>query len=151
VPVADFVAGTATFAGTPQRAPPTLSSMLPARGGFDRLLNLFPWRERRFARRVSRELLKLYRTVAAGHPGLKGRDLYRKIVALRLHGDPASAEALIDQAEESFAAWPVARAVKFCDVVHFIVVSEFLASRGSSPWIHVNIGSEVASQIPHDL
>jgi YHS domain-containing protein len=137
--------------GTPLRLPLTLSGLLPGSGRFDLFASLFPWRERRFARRVSRELLKLYRIVAASHPGLHGRDLYRKIVIARTRADPEAAEALIDQAEESFAAWPVPRALTFCDVVHFIAVSEFLRSHGNSPWIHVNVGREVASQIPHNL
>jgi YHS domain-containing protein len=112
---------------------------------------LFPWRERRFARRVSRELLKLYWIVSASHPDLKGRDLYRKIVIARTRADPEAAEALIDQAEESFATWPARRTLMFCDVVHFLAVSEFLASHGNSLWIHANMGREIASQIPHNL
>ena len=46
---------------------------------------------------------------------------------------------------------PVPREVKFCDVVHFVVVSEFLASHGNSRWIHSNVGREVASEIPDNL
>jgi len=143
--------GPTSAAGTPPRLPLTLSGFLPGSGRFDFFASLFPWHERRFARRVSRELLKLYRIVAASHPGLHGRDLYRKIVIARTRADPEAAEALIDQAEESFAAWPVPRALTFCDVVHFIAVSEFLRSHGNSAWIHVNVGREVASQIPHNL
>jgi YHS domain-containing protein len=143
--------GSASIGAARRRLPVTLSGVLPGSGLLDFLAGLFPWRERRFARRVSRELLKLYRIVAAGHPGLHGRDLYRKIVIARTRADPEAAEALIDQAEESFAAWPVPRALTFCDVVHLIAVSEFLRSHGNSPWIHVNVGHEVASQIPHNL
>jgi YHS domain-containing protein len=129
----------------------TASGTLPGTGRFELLAGLFPWRERRFARSVSRELLKLYRIVSAAQPGLRGRDLYRRIIIARSRADPDAADALIDQAEESFAAWPVRRAVKFCDVVHFVVVSEFLASHGNSAWIHANVGREVASEIPDDL
>jgi hypothetical protein len=95
--------------------------------------------------------LKLYGIVAASHPRLRGRDLYRKIVIARTHSDEASAETLLDQAEESFAAWPTRRDLKFVDVVHFIAVSEFLASHGNSPWIYANMGREVESQIPGSL
>jgi len=112
---------------------------------------LLPWRERRFARRIGRELLKLYRIVSASHPDLRGRRLYRTIVISHTRVDPESAEALLDQAEESFAAWPTQRALKFRDVVHFIAVSEFLATHGNSSWIHSDIGREVASVIPPSL
>jgi hypothetical protein len=108
-------------------------------------------RERRFARRIGRELLKLYWIVSASHPELRGRGLYRTIVVSRTRADPESAEALLDHAEESFAAWPTRRALKFRDVVHFIAVSEFLAAHGNSSWIHANMGREVASQIPPSL
>jgi hypothetical protein len=110
-----------------------------------------PWRERRFARRIGRELLKLYRTMSASHPDLRGRGLYRTIVISHTRVDPESAEALLDQAEESFAAWPSQRALKFRDVVHFIAVSEFLATHSNSSWIHSDMGREVASQIPGNL
>jgi hypothetical protein len=110
-----------------------------------------PFRERRFARRIGRELLKLYWFVSASHPDLRGRDLYRTIVISRAQVDTESAEALLEQAEESFAAWPTRRALKFRDVVHFIAVSEFLATHGNSSWIRTNMRREVASQIPARL
>jgi len=129
----------------------TVPGALPGRGWRDVLAGLFPWRERRFARQVSRELLQLYRAVKTQHPGLPPRDLYRKIVIAHTRGDEQSAEALLDLAEESFAEWPTRRALKFNDVVHFIAVSEFLASHGNSPWIYANMGREVASRIPAEL
>jgi YHS domain-containing protein len=135
----------------PARAATSSPGILAGVGWFELFAGILPWRERRFARRVSRELLNQYRIVSAAHPGLRGRDLYRKIVILRTHADPESADTLINQAEQSFAAWPVARELKFCDVVHFIAVSEFLASHGNSPWIHANVGREVSSHIPHNL
>jgi hypothetical protein len=143
---------------TPEHARPATGAafvggagILQSAGWLDLFAGLFPWRERRFARRVSRELLKLYRVISASQPGLRGKDLYRRIVMARSRFDAESADTLINQAEESFAAWPVPRELKFCDVVHFIAVSEFLASHGNSPWIHANVGRVVASQIPHNL
>ncbi len=135
----------------PPTTPATLSQVLRGASPSGLFAGLALWRERRFARRVGRELLKLYRSTVAANPGLRGRELYRRIVIARLHTDQGSAETLIDQAEDSFAAWPVRRAVNFCDVVHFIAVSEFLAAHGDSPWIHANVRQEIASQIPPDL
>ena len=139
--------GEATMAA----GPGTLPIGLPGSSWREFLGGLFPWRERRFARNISRELLKLYWIVSASHPGLRGRDLYRKIIIARTRVDPASAESLLDQAEESFAAWPTRRALRFSDVVHFVAVSEYLASHGNSPWVHANMGREVASLIPDKL
>ncbi|TMH79878.1 MAG: YHS domain-containing protein [Betaproteobacteria bacterium] len=115
------------------------------------LAGLGPWRERRFARCVARELVELYRTVSARHPHLRGRDLYREIVIARKRIDPDSANALLDEAEESYATWPILRALTFCDVVHFIAVSEFLASHGDAAWIQADMRREVKSQIPRNL
>jgi hypothetical protein len=114
---------------------------------------LLPWAEQRFARRVSNELLDLYRTVSAKNARLRGRDLYRAIVMARERTGPKSAEALLDQAEESYATWPTSRALMFSDVVHYIAVSEFLASHahGEAPWIKTDMRREVESRIPHNL
>jgi hypothetical protein len=147
---AAFVAG-ADAGGAVPRIAASSPGILEGAGWLDLFAGFFPWRERRFARRVSRDLLKLYRIISASQPGLRGPDLYRKVVMAYTRADAASADTVINQAEESFAAWPVQRELKFCDVVHFIAVSEFLASHGNSPWIHANVGREVASQIPHNL
>jgi|SRR5882757_1791922 len=149
IPVWPTQARNAAAASTSGTLP--IPTGLPGTSWRDVLAGLFPWRERRFARHVSREMLKLYRIVSASHPDLRGRDLYRKIVIARTRADPDSAETLLDQAEESFAAWPAQRKLIFCDVVHYVAVSEFLASHGNSPWIYANMGREVASQIPDDL
>jgi YHS domain-containing protein len=129
----------------PARARPT------ATGWRERLESILPGREQRFVRRVSRELLDLYRTVSARNARLQGRDLYREIVIARKGADAGTAETLLDQAEESYALWPTPRALTFCDVVHFIAVSEFLASHDDTPWIHENVRHEVDLLVPHNL
>jgi YHS domain-containing protein len=131
--------------------PGTLPGELPGNRWRDLMAGLFPWREKRFAKRISRDLLHLYGVVSSSHPDLKGRDLYRKIIVMHNRTDADAAEILLDQAEESFAAWPTRRKLKFVDVVHFVAVSEFLASHGNSPWIYANMGQEVAYHIPDDL
>jgi YHS domain-containing protein len=139
-----------TIGGTSE-SPGQVGVRLPGSRWTDVLAGLFPWHERRFARRVSRELVRLHAAIAARHPALGRRDLYRKIVASRTGGDEDSAEVLLHQAEESFASWPAARDLKFADVVHFIAVSEFLASHGNSPWIYANMGREVGESVPSNL
>jgi hypothetical protein len=119
--------------------------------GRELLASLLPWREQRFARCVSRKLLKLYQTVSGNHARLRGRDLYREIVIAHKRADRDSADALLDQAQESYATWPSPRTLRFCDVVHFIVVSEFLASHSDTPWIQTDMRRKVESLIPHNL
>jgi YHS domain-containing protein len=113
--------------------------------------SLIPGQERRFARRISRELTRQYWNITASYPELRGRDLYRQIVAARRLIDLEAADSLIKKAESSFASWPVQRELRFRDVVHFIAVSEYLAAHSESSWIHANVGREVALNVPRDL
>lgn len=109
------------------------------------------WRQRRHAAGVSLELLKLLRFVAQRNPGLRGRMLYRRIVMLRLHADQATADRLLECAEESFASWPTPRDLKFADVVHWLAIEEFLAAHPGVRWTQAQIGRVVARRIPRQL
>jgi hypothetical protein len=133
-------------------APARDKALVPLRlGGGSALASFFAWREKRFAARTCKELLKLHRRVSARNPLLTGDALYRQIVAARNGGDFAAAEAVLKGAEQSFAAWPAERRLKFSDVVHFLAVSEFLASHGGGRWIHADLKRIVAARIPHNL
>jgi hypothetical protein len=110
------------------------------------------WRERHHAAKASRELLALYRTVAAIHPRLGKQDLYRRIVMARLGGSAAAADAVLARAAESFATWPVERALTFRDVVHYLAVSDYLATNDDlADWTRENLGRVVTSRVPEDL
>ncbi len=142
----------------PALAPPPASApprALPARGapgtGGSVFAFLVPLQQRRFARRVSRELLALYHAQRARGGALPARDLYREIVSVRMRVDVVGAEALLDRAEESFASWPTPRALTFNDVVHLIVILEFRATYGGTPWIRANLAQVVTGEIPHHL
>jgi len=115
------------------------------------LASLFAWREKRYAVRTCSDLLKLHRIVAARHPGLNGPALYREVVAAHNGGDLVQADVILDGAEQSFANWPVQRALKFADVVHYLAASEFLAASGGGRWIHADMRRIVAARIPHEL
>jgi YHS domain-containing protein len=119
-----------------------------ARGLFALLL---AWRERRFAAARCREMMKLHGAVSAAHPGLSGAGLYRRVLTSRRGADPATIDDVLRNAEQSFAIWPVARALKFRDVVHYLAVSEFVSSYDGTPWVHVNMKRVVESLVPHDL
>jgi YHS domain-containing protein len=112
---------------------------------------LTAWRERHAATSCCRELLQLYHTVAAEHPGLAGMALYRQVVMARTGHDASTADSILRLAEESFSSWPVSRDLNFRDVVHYLAVSEFLASHPESRWIQADMRRIVQSSIPHNL
>jgi len=132
-----------------QPAPPPGAVRATGWRGF--LARLLPRRERGFARRVSRELLALHRAVSSKYTRLRGRALYREIVMARSQVGPDVAEALLQRAEENYATWPTPRPLTFRDVVHWLAVSEFLASHGEAPWIQDNVSREVDLLVPHNL
>jgi hypothetical protein len=106
------------------------------------------WRERRHTARISRRLLEVYRRAAAAYPGLQRRALYLHIVIGYLGCAPSAADEVLESAEQSFAAWPVQRALTFRDVVHYLAVTEYTTTAG---WTRENLGSVVASMVPKDL
>jgi hypothetical protein len=109
------------------------------------------WNERRFAAEYCRRLMRVQQTVAASHPGLAGMDLYRLVVAEHVGSDPGSTEALLDRAQESYALWPVPRALTFRDVVHYLAVSSYWALHHGQRWICSDIRRVVDSSIPRHL
>ncbi len=114
------------------------------------LASLYSWRESRYASQTSRELLKLFWIVAASHPGVTRRQIYRKVVMARTGANAEDAEALLVRAEQSFTMWPSDRALTFSDVVHYLAVSEFLAFDGRVG-TRINMGRLVAGRIPQEL
>jgi len=160
----------APMAGVPAPADsaPTIAPLVPAttdapvsmplpddhrahRGALDVFAPFFAWRERRFAAACCQEMLKLYRSVVAVHPELTGTSLYRQIVMARNGASVSEADAVLGWAEQSFAAWPVPRALNFRDVVHYVAVQEFAVSHKNTRWIHANLKWVVSAGIPYDL
>ncbi len=119
-----------------------------ARGLFALVL---AWRERRFAAARCREMLKLHWVVSSVSPQLAGRNLYREVLTARGGSTPLAVEEVLRNAEQSFAIWPVARALTFRDVVHYLAVSEFVSSFDGTPWVHVNMKRVVESMVPNSL
>ena len=112
--------------------------------------SMFSLRETRYASETSRELLELYWIVSASHPGLARREIYQQVVMARTGANVEDAETLLVRAEQSFATWPTERELTFCDVVHYLAVSEFLAA-GSRIGTRINMGRLVAGRIPQRL
>lgn len=109
------------------------------------------WRERRHAERTSSELLVLYRAVSAEYFDRPPREIYLHLVMARNQCDEAEASAVLFCVEESFAEWPVKRELTLCDVVHYLSVSEFLATHRGKFGMHSNIKLVVSSRIPPEL
>jgi YHS domain-containing protein len=109
------------------------------------------WRERRFAAKCSRELLRTYRRIATRNPQLARSDLYREVVRSRTGADAAFVDSVLDFAEQSFAQWPVSRALSLRDIVHYLVVSEFVATHREIRWITADLKRVVRATIPSGL
>lgn len=104
--------------------------------------------ETRFARRQSRELLALYERVLIDEPQLTGKALYAKVVNLRLGGDAQPTQQVLLRAEQSFCEWPAEHALRFRDLVSYIVVSEYLRDHRASPGTQTNMVDVVARMVP---
>jgi transposase-like protein len=142
----DVAATAAIFQGL-KRAPPTRT-----RKWFAPLLA--GWREKHHAAKTSKEMLELYRSLAAAGSARVGnkQQLYRHVVMARLGVNPAAADKVLARATESFATWPVERALTFRDVVHYLAVADYLASNNDvAGWTRENMGRVVASYIPDSL
>lgn len=109
------------------------------------------WRERRFAADCCHELLALYQCVAAGHPHLSGALLYVQVVAAHLGGDATVAARVIAAAEESYAIWPVARALTFRDVVHYLAVTGYGRAQGKDVAASTDLRPVIDAVIPREL
>ena len=112
---------------------------------------LTAWRERRFAAECCRDLLSLHRAMVQRHPQLGGVELYRHIVVAHVGGDAQVADILLHRAQESYATWPVHRALNFRDVVHYLAVSGYWAVHRGRRWICSDIRGVVNAAIPHQL
>lgn len=137
-------AGTATIVATPTI---DLQALGTAPGKFSWVL---AWRERRFAARCARDMLELHCKLSTRYPELKGTSLYRRVVASRV-GDDMVAETVLQHAQQSFAIWPVERALNFRDVVHYVAVSEFIKTHKRAGWVHADMRRIVEAMIPQDL
>lgn len=112
---------------------------------------LISWREGRYAARTSRELITLFRAISINHSELVGRELYKLLVIARTGCDFITANVTLDRAQESFATWPVRRDLTLCDVVRYLIVSEFDSLREHEKWIHSDVQDAVVSRIPSNL
>ena len=112
---------------------------------------LLAWRERRVARRTSRESLQLYRELEATRPELSAVARYEQVIARRTGLDGAGVRQVLQHAEDSFASWPVERPLRFRDVVQYLVVHECLTADASAVGTRTRLTTIIAEVIPRDL
>ncbi|MDE3011072.1 MAG: YHS domain-containing protein [Pseudomonadota bacterium] len=112
---------------------------------------LLSWRAAHRAGRTTRELLALYRAVAAELAGRSDHEVYREMVRRRAGCDAVTAETMLENASESFAEWPVRRELTLCDVVHYLTISEFVSAHDDDLWSRQDVRHIVNANIPHDL
>jgi hypothetical protein len=109
------------------------------------------WRERRVARRTGLESLRLYRELESARPELEPAARYREFVARRTGLDEAGVRAVLRQAEDSFASWPVERPLRFRDVVQYLVVHECLKENPAAAGTRTRLTTIIAEVIPGNL
>jgi hypothetical protein len=109
------------------------------------------WNERQYAVKQCRELLHMHQSLAARQSGVDRMELYRQLVAQRTGGDAKAVDALLGHATESYAQWPVDRPLNLRDVIHYLVVQEYLASHRQASWLEQNLKRIVDSAVPHEL
>jgi len=107
------------------------------------------WREARLARRLSRKALRAYETVRAANPNLSGDALYVKVIEYRTGRNAEFARGIVSGAARSYAEWPVQRALTFRDVVHYMIVSDYLAAADAPRrWTSVDVRRLVSEIVP---
>jgi len=109
------------------------------------------WRELRFAKKAARQDLARHRLLRATRPELTGRALYEAFVCQRNTVGASAAQAILQRAEASFAAWPADHDLIFRNVVQYLVISEYLVSNPTHHGTATNMARIIATVIPKDL
>jgi len=108
-------------------------------------------RERRFAKRIVKRLLKSHKAISAGNPNLAGSALYKEIL---LHSKLVPADDInkvLSESEDSADAWTseAKDRLHFRQVVHFLVM--LLHEAGGNEGAVVSFREIVYSLVPENL
>jgi hypothetical protein len=108
-------------------------------------------KERHFAKRVTRRLLKSYTAVSVEKLELSGKALYREVLLHTQQVEPSRVDQILRQAGESIDQWtaPGRSELGFREVVHFFVMLKHIEAghRGTV----VSFGEIVDRLIPAHL
>jgi hypothetical protein len=115
----------------------------------------FSWivslRERWFARRIIKRLLKSHAVVSASKPALSGAALYREVLVHSGAVDATQVNRWLVDAEDSIDEWtaPGRHGLGLREVAHFVVMSRY-RDKGK-PGSMVSFGSIVNHLVPEHL
>ena len=81
-------------------------------------------KEKRFAKRITRRLLKSYAAVSVDKLELSGKALYREVLLHTQQVESSRVDQILQQAEDSIDAWtaPGRNGLGFREVAHFFVM-----------------------------
>jgi hypothetical protein len=108
-------------------------------------------REKRFAKRVVRQLLKSYSAISSENPSLTGEPLYREVLLHTNLVDPSDVDEILWQAEDSIDEWTTHSRMRLGlrQVAHFVALSQYRVA-GNVGTV-VSFKKIVYSLIPADL
>jgi hypothetical protein len=107
--------------------------------------------EKWYAWRTSHEMLRWYQRVSGEEPQLTGRPLYEEVIVRRSGLDVEVARGMLQRARQRFCEWPGPRKLRFRDVVHYVVIDEYMRSHLTDLGTYTDMKRVVASIIPYHL
>jgi hypothetical protein len=112
---------------------------------------LEPLRERLFASRIVKRLLKSHAAVRATRPELSGAALYREVLLHSGAVEPSQVNRWLADAEDSVDEWtaPGRQRLGLREVAHFLVMSRYHAK--GKPGARISFGAIVNALVPEDL
>jgi len=112
---------------------------------------LLAMKERMFARRAVRRLLRAHSKMSDARPDLSGKALYKEILRHTGQVDEVHLDEMLRQAEHSVDEWtaPGRTGLRFREVVHYFVFSKYI-SAGNRGTI-VSLRSIVDTLVPPDI
>lgn len=86
-------------------------------------------KQRRFAKKIVRQLLKSHSTISAKNPDLSAEPLYREVLLHSGLVDSSRVDVVLSEAEDSIDEWTThsEKGLGFRQVAHFIVLSQYRA------------------------
>jgi hypothetical protein len=109
------------------------------------------YRQKQYAKRLVRQLLKSHAAIRARAPELTGASLYAEVLMHSRLVEPSRVGEMISQAEDSIDEWTTHKnkALGFREVVHFVLLSQFQGGSELGPVI--SFKNIVYSLVPADL
>lgn len=85
------------------------------------------FKEKQFAKRVSRRLLKSLSVISGKKPEMTGKALYKEALLHSRQADSSNVDLVLEQAENSIDLWTTStvEGLKFRHVVHFVVMEQY--------------------------